>query len=192
MLKDSPRAIPPPPGRLPQPELGDEDLGRTRRDREFVGNRGGRDDLTGQHIIEERRQAGSGAAAIELAGGQGAGEQGAGRRPAVVILEADLARSRDRLELDGDPRRRVARPAASRGMASSPSWRQGRRPRLLPRSRRRDAAINRPSQGTCCCGAIASQASAAIAVTSVGSRPRVWSTTARQAWSSSSPSQSKS
>src|ERR1700682_3746130 len=100
--ENPPRPIASPSGRLAQAELGHQVLRGTRRDLQLLRDHAGGGNGPGQHVVEQRRQPGGGAAAVELAG-----EQGALVKPAIMILEAALGGGRHRFQLDHQPCRRV-------------------------------------------------------------------------------------
>src|SRR6202022_16040 len=105
--ENSPRPISSPSGRLAQAEFGHHVLGGARRYLQLLRDHAGRNERPGQHVVKQCRQPGGGAAAVELAG-----EQGAGSEPAIMVLEAGLGGRGHRLELNQEPRRRIGRSAA--------------------------------------------------------------------------------
>ena len=82
--ENSPCPIASPPRRLAQAEFGHQVLGGARRDLQLRRDHAGGGNGPGQHVVEQRRQPGGGAATDELAR-----EQGALVKPAIMILDRE-------------------------------------------------------------------------------------------------------
>ena len=166
----APGAVAPAPGYFAQAELGDKVLGGAGRHAELGGDQAGRNQRPREHEVDQRRQLRVFRRPASCVPADGA------QPPAVVILYALPGPERDSFQEGCQPCRSIPR-LGDHAAAGAALAQAGQVIRALPCARNSPETTGAPSQGRCCSGSMATQASPASAAARRGGSARAPSTT---------------